>query len=540
MKKIYDFSSFSKIYEADEEKKDKPYVSLLKQILSNLNTCYMSQIKLAEKPYDSKIMVDLDLLSKSPGVDSYKKILDNIKGAVDTKSLEAKSASEAWNTSAGKFISALEKMYEKLPESKDEINKAIADFTNLQKQSLQKASQENDLKKDEKKMEQKNESYSYDFLNEGIFDTKKSLFRKLSKEVTISLALLKNSESIPGMEDEVKTQQSKIDSIVSKFSGKEIKAMDKKELEKDLALLSTIPVEIAKKSEQLAKEDTANKEAAALFIDALKSLDSAAEKDKVFSEKIKAEKEGSEKSKKEAREAIGFKETIKMDQVKGKKDKVVSEVQKKVISSFKDVIKDSDMFKKFSEGKYAGDGFFGENTAKVIKGLKAGFGMKDDTSDITQEFLDNLMDYKPVSAKNESLSYGRFRSFSDFESLNEGEVKFDVNKFKEAIGEKSKLPSVKELEKTLQEISKTAYDNHKEGIDYILSKDFEPTEEGKKLFKTIFRVGWKTFTEILNDAQRKNTVAMGFQNTLEPTTGLKKGIGKDVVDVYLKKESPKS
>ncbi len=563
MKKIQDFSSFSRIHEAEEGKKDKPYDSLLKQILSHLNTCYMSQIKLAENPYDPKIMGDLDLISKTPGVDSYKKILNNVKGSVDPKSPEAKSASEAWNSAGRKFISALEKLYEKLPDSKEDINKTITEFIELQKKSLQKASQENDLRDQysktisktkkmtkeefEKSTRRQNESYIYGFLNEGIFDTKKSLFKKLSKEVTIGLALLKNLESIPGMAEEVKIQQSKIDSIISKFSGKEIKDMDKKELEKDLAVLSTIPVEISKRSEQIAKEDTANKESAALFVDAVKSLDIASKKDKVFFEKVKAdknsydksEKKDSYESKKEARKSIGFKETIKMDEVKGKKNKIVSEIQKKIISSFKDVIKNSDIFKKFSEGKYAGDGFFGDNTAKVIKGLKAGFGMNDSTSDINSEFLDNLMSYKAESAKNESLSYGRFRSFSDFVSLNEGEVKFDVSKFKEAIGEKGKLPSMKDLEKTLHGIVKKSYDNHKEGIDYILSKGFEPTEEGKKLFKTIFRVGWKTFSEVLNDVQRKNTIAMGFQNTLEPTTGIKKGIGKDVVDVYLKKESQK-
>ena len=82
---------------------------------------------------------------------------------------------------------------------------------------------------------------------------------------------------------------------------------------------------------------------------------------------------------------------------------------------------------------------------------------------------------------------------------------------------------------------KDSYDKHKEGIDYILDKDFEPSEEGKKIFGTIFRTPWKMFKEKLNDVQKKNTVAMGFRNTLAPTTGIEKGIGKDVVDIYLKK-----
>ena len=535
MKRIYDFSSFSKIYEAEEEKKDKPYVSLLKQILAYLNTCYMSQIKLTEDPYDSKIMGDLDLIAKTPGVDSYKKILANVKAAVDKESPEAKESSEAWSASGEKFISALAKIYEKLPDSKEEINKQVTDFINLQKENLKKASEQNKLKPEEKK----NEGYSYEFdsLYEGILSTKKGLFKKLSKEVTISLALLKNSASIPGMEDEVKAQQAKIDGIISKLAAKKVEDMKKDELEKDLEVLASIPVSIAKKSEELAKEDTANKEAAAAFIEAVQSLESAKEKDKAFAEKMESDKNFV----KSGKEATGFKETIKMKDVKGKKNKVVKSVQEEVIRTFKDSLKDSDVFKKFSEGKYAGDGYFGETTAKVIKGLKAGFGMEDGTSDITEEFLDKLFSYAPKKGsdkQNESLSYGRLLTYSSFESLNEARVKFDVEKFNSAVGEKSKkkdLPKAEELKDKLDSMVKDSYDKHKEGIDYILDKDFEPSEEGKKIFGTIFRTPWKMFKEKLNDVQKKNTVAMGFRNTLAPTTGIEKGIGKDVVDIYLKK-----
>ena len=127
MKRIYDFSSFSKIYEA-EETKQKPYLGLLKQILSYINTAYMSQLKLTEEPYDAKIIADLDSVAKAPGVDSYKKIIANIKSAVDKDSAEAKSAGEAWSSAGDKFIATLGKMIEKLPNNKGEIGKSITDF----------------------------------------------------------------------------------------------------------------------------------------------------------------------------------------------------------------------------------------------------------------------------------------------------------------------------------------------------------------------------------------------------------------------------
>ena len=159
MKRIYDFSSFSKIYEA-EEAKGKPYLGLLKQILSYINTSYMSQLKLTGDPYDAKIIGDLDSVAKAPGVDSYKKILANVKSAVDGESPEAKSAGEAWSTAGEKFVSALAKIIEKLPDNKEEIGKSITDFVNLQKQNLQKSSQENDLKKEVDSAQKKNESFS--------------------------------------------------------------------------------------------------------------------------------------------------------------------------------------------------------------------------------------------------------------------------------------------------------------------------------------------------------------------------------------------
>ena len=532
MKRIYDFSSFNRILEAEEVKEGKPYENLLKQILSYLNTSYMSQIKLAKEPYDSKIMGDLDLIIKSPGVDSYKKILSNVKSAVDSENPEAKEASDAWNIAGEKFVNSLAKIIEKLPNDKDNINKIIVDFLNLQKQNLQQAYKDNKLK----------ESYSYNPLNEGLFKTKKGLLNKLAKEVTLNTALLKNYESIPGMEDSVAAQKTKIDGIVSKFASKKVDELEKDELEKDLELMATIPAEISKRSEDLAKEDTANKEASAIFVDGIKSLEDATAKDQKFSEKIKIEGEKEKSNSDKFKKDLGFTKTIKKEEVGKKKNETVSKIQKAVITSFKDIIKDSEAFKKFSEGKFAGDGFFGDNTAKVIKGLKAGFGLKDDTSDITQELIDKISAYQNSKSgkTNESYDFGRISSFDSFESMLEKEnVKFDPEAFKKSTGEKVEskkgLPTVQDLKNTLENITKESYDKHKEAIDYIMDKDYTPTEGGKKLFRTIFRTSWDEFTKY-NDIQKKNVLAKGFKDTLEPTLGKDTTITKDMIDVYLKKE----
>jgi hypothetical protein len=507
-------------------------------------------LKLTGDPYDAKIIGDLDSVAKAPGVDSYKKILANVKSAVDKDSSEAKSAGEAWSSAGEKFVSALAKIIEKLPDNKEEIEKSITDFVNVQKQNLQKSSQENDLKKEVESAQKKNESFSpiseY-AINEGIFSGKKGKIKDIAKEITVVNSILKDMSAISGMADEVKKYQdevTKISAEVGKMVDMKRNEIDGDRLEELAARISEIPTLLTKKSEELAKEDETNKEAAALFVDALKSLEDATEKDKSFVEKAKAEKETEDNWNKSAKDAIGFKGTIKMDSVKGKKDKTVKAFQEEVIRSFKDVIKGSEDFKKFTDGKFAGDGYFGDNTAKIIKGLKAGFGMDDKTSDITDEFLNKVYSYAAAQKQNESQSFGRIQTFSSFETLNEAKLKFDVNKFLTAVGEKGKesdkkegkdLPTPGDLLKSMTKTVEDVYSSNKDGIDYILGKDFQPTEEGRKNFFNIFRIGWDNFSK-LNDNQKKNTIAMGFKSTLAPATGVEKNIGKDLVDVYLKAE----
>jgi hypothetical protein len=546
MKRIYDFSSFASLYEA-EEAKEKPYLTLLKQILSYINTSYMSQLKLTEDPYDAKIIKDLDSVAGAPGPDSYKKILANVKSAVDASDPAAKAAGEAWSAAGEKFVSALEKMLEKLKDNKESLdaaNKSIADFIATQKQNLQKASQDNDLKKDVEAGEKKNEGLSYEDLNENIFTGKKGMIKNIAKEVTVVSSILRDMAAIPGMEAEAKKYQDEVTKISADMGGlldKKNSEIDKEELKKAADRLAEIPTLLAKKSEEIAKEDTANKEAAAIFVDALKSLEAAKTADQAYVEKSEAAAKEEKAWNDSAKSTIGFKGTVKMEDTKGKKNTVVAGFQKQVIDKFKSILKDSDVFKKFSEGKFAGDGYFGPNTAKVVQGIKAGFGMDDKTSDITDEFLNKVYSYAAAQKQNESQDFGRIQAFSSFESLNEAKLKFDIAKFRETVGEKGKevekkdLPTPGDLLKSMNKTVEDIYTNNKDGIDYILGKDFQPTEEGRKNFFNIFRIGLDNFSK-LNDNQKKNTVAMGFKSTLAPATGVEKNIGKDLVDVYLKAE----
>lgn len=98
----------------------------------------------------------------------------------------------------------------------------------------------------------------------------------------------------------------------------------------------------------------------------------------------------------------------------------VKSVQKAILDKFKNNkdVTASQVWKNFA--KYEPDGIFGNATAGIITALKAGFKMSDTTSDITQDFVNNL------SSLKESLLESKIVSFSDFMRIKED---FDTEAF---------------------------------------------------------------------------------------------------------------
>lgn len=136
-------------------------------------------------------------------------------------------------------------------------------------------------------------------------------------------------------------------------------------------------------------------------------------------------KEKSDTAGNSKKSGLQIKNPIKRADTKGKKNSDVEEFQKLVIEKFKNVkgVSESDIFKKFM--KYGADGFFGPTTTGIIQGLKAGFGLEDRSSDITQELIDKI--------NTENLMESRITRFSDFERLFKIMEKFDVDAFKKTI-----------------------------------------------------------------------------------------------------------
>jgi hypothetical protein len=147
----------------------------------------------------------------------------------------------------------------------------------------------------------------------------------------------------------------------------------------------------------------------------------------------------------------------------------VREVQKLILDKFKNNkdVTNTDVWKNFA--KYEPDGIFGNATASIIPPIKAGLGMKDRSTDITQEFINNLS-----SIKESLLESSKVLGFFDFLKVNED---FDADAFK------------KEAEKIRTNINKTSskketQEEEKEK-DYVIKIDNEKMEKIKGFVESL-------------------------------------------------------
>jgi hypothetical protein len=512
-----------------------------------------------ENPY-VKMLPDYDSIIAAPGVDSFKKILDVVKSSAAD---DAKDTAEAWSKAGSSFLGVLSKIYELMPNNKDAINKIISDYVkDKTKPNVVSASKDNEAKaaieKAEKEAaeEAKDESEQFED-GEKIYEVldflkgKKGKLKDISKQITSAESTLRDFKAIDFLKDEADKQSAelkKIEDEIGKMAFMKNRDIDEEKIEEYTKKVSEILKELEDKQKELASQNETTKEAALLFTKATEDLSRAQQKDSEYLTKKATEKSTEEGKKKdedeekkiaEKKKDIGFSKTLKKSEIGSKSDKTVEKIQKLIDAKFTGKIKteDSDAFNKFTKGKFAGDGYFGNNTEKVIKGIKAGLGMKADDSDITEELIDKILSIK----ESEDFKFGRFRSFGSFESLNEKyykDVKFDVDKFLEVADdkkiEKKELPNRDAFMGKLKEMVEETYKNNKEAIDYIISKDFEPNEAGKKFFRNIFRSDWDNFSKYTDD-KKKNAVSIGIRTTLLPITGKDK-ITKEMVDFYLKPE----
>jgi hypothetical protein len=91
----------------------------------------------------------------------------------------------------------------------------------------------------------------------------------------------------------------------------------------------------------------------------------------------------------------------------------------------------------------------------------------------------------------------------------------------------------KSLEK-VKKISNESYEKYKEGIDYMLGKDFEPTKDGKDSFNSLFHKSWDEFKK-MEDDKKKEFLSKQFKDVL--SLEAPDPLGKTIVDAYFKSKS---
>jgi hypothetical protein len=430
MRKVYDFSTFNFIYEAEAAaapkaeaapaaagapaatEASKLYDKTLGLIITTALNSYSSELSFPSKPYDQNIDADIASVKAVGATEkpaALVKIMEKVKAASADNTLEgAKEAVDAWVAAGTKATEALSKMIDQYKDKPEEL-KHINDFVNARLDAylkgIQDSSKANTLKGALTKLA--NESNSYegsDFIFEGILEGKKGMIGDISKQITLVNAKLASLLQTPGMEADVKRLQSEVTKISADMGAllaKKNSEISKDDIKKAAARLAEIPTEADQAAEKMLKQDTTNKEAAAILVQALGLVDEAKDKEVVY---LGKKEEALQKEK-----AASF---VKYDKDKaGEANPKVMEFQKLVMDKFKDVkgISGLSQFKNMGTS-----GKFGPATASMVKILKDGYGLKDsDSSDITGELFAELK-------KNEEIKESRILTFEGFAGINEG------------------------------------------------------------------------------------------------------------------------
>jgi peptidoglycan hydrolase-like protein with peptidoglycan-binding domain len=445
MRKIHSFSSFNRLYEATgspeqavpketEQKfapgligdslakgttptaKSKLYDQTLGMALSNIVSSYLSLVPFPTTPYESKIDADLASVKSTPVADKVKAfsaIMDKVKKASASNTVKgAQEALDAWiaaGTKSAEALGAIITQYKDQPEELKHINDVVNTYLDGFAKELEGASKENSLKKDLATLTK--ESYSGDFDDEFVFEGKKGMIGDVSKQITLVLAKLAALESTPGMAEEVAKLKNEVNQIAAQMGellDKKRKDINREDIEKASARLEEIPTLLDKTAENMLKQDTTNKEAAALLVQALELIKAAKDKAVAYFQ-----------AKAEADKAAEVSATVTYSADKANEENpTVKKFQELVISKLG---KSKQISSLAAYKKMGSDGKYGPGTKTMVSIVKAGFDLKDTSGDtITSEVIKEL-------EKQEALKESRIYSFSHYVGLSLNEA-FDTAK----------------------------------------------------------------------------------------------------------------
>ena len=431
MRKIYSFSDFSSLYEADAvtptpTEASKLYDQTLGLILTTALNAYTSELDFPIKSYDANIDADVAAIKSTPVLDkpgALKTIMGKVqKAAADNTSEGAKEAIDAWVAAGSKAVDALTALinqYKDQPEELKHINDSINSKVDEFLENLIDSSKDNTLKAEVIAAKKDNNSEQFEGAEEiseamDWLKGKKGMIEDVAKQITLVSAKLANLAETPGMAQSVTSLQAEVVKIAAEMGAlldKKNSEISKEDIKKAAARLAEIPTEADKMAEKMLKQDATNKEASSILVQAFGLVQTAKNLEKEYLNKKEEAKQ------KETAAKVKVTLTVPTVDYTPEETKNVNPEVKKfqelVVDKF-GKIKAITSLPQYT--KMGTDGKFGPNTRDIVKILKKGFDLQDSSGDITKELVDEIqIQADTIKESNNS----RIFKFSDFVNISE-------------------------------------------------------------------------------------------------------------------------
>ena len=509
MRKIYSFSDFSSLYEADAvtpTEASKLYDQTLGLILTTALNAYTSELDFPIKSYDANIDADVAAIKSTPVLDkpgALKTIMGKVqKAAADNKAEGAKEAIDAWVAAGSKAVDALTALinqYKDQPEELKYINDSINSKVDEFLENLIDSSKENTLKADVIAAKESYEFEGAEEISEAMdwLKGKKGMIEDVAKQITLVSAKLANLAETPGMSQSVSSLQAEVSKIAAEMGAlldKKNKEIDKEDIKKAAARLAEIPTEADKMAEKMLKQDATNKEASSILVQAFGLVQTAKNLEKEYLNKKEEAKQ------KETAAKIKVTLTVPTVDYTPEETKNVNPEVKKfqelVVDKF-GKIKAITSLPQYT--KMGTDGKFGPNTRDIVKILKKGFGLSDSSGDITKELVDEIQIQADTIKESDN---SRIFKFSDF--VNISEAAFDLTV---AVDTAKALPTYKPASTGSGASSKTAAK--------VEVKKEEVKKEDTSLKQALTNGEIQTIAKELIDASNGGTDEAKFLSAIE-------------------------
>jgi len=426
MRKIYSFSDFSSLYEADAvtpTEASKLYDQTLGLILTTALNAYTSELDFPIKSYDANIDADVASIKSTPVLDkpgALKTIMGKVqKAAADNTSEGAKEAIDAWVAAGSKAVDALTALidqYKDQPEELKHINDSINSKVDEFLENLIDSSKDNTLKADVIAAKESYEFEGAEEISEAMdwLKGKKGMIEDVAKQITLVSAKLANLAETPGMAQSVTSLQAEVVKIAAEMGAlldKKNSEISKEDIKKAAARLAEIPTEADKMAEKMLKQDATNREASSILVQAFGLVQTAKNLEKEYLNKKEEAKQ------KETAAKVKVTLTVPTVDYTPEETKNVNPEVKKfqelVVDKF-GKIKAITSLPQYT--KMGTDGKFGPNTRDIVKILKKGFDLQDSSGDITKELVDEIqIQADTIKESNNS----RIFKFTDFVNISE-------------------------------------------------------------------------------------------------------------------------